>query len=60
MSDRGIYNTSIPGDEFYILRWKDDRRLTPIYVFNQKLFEFCPDGTERRPRASWKYSVSLE
>lgn len=60
MSDRGIYNTSISGDEFYILRWKDDRHHTPIYVFNKKLFEFCPDGTERKPRKSWRDSVSVE
>lgn len=60
MSDRGIYNTSISGDEFYILRWKDDRHHTPIQVFNKKLFEFCPDGATRKPRASWRDSVSLE
>ena len=60
MSHRGIYNTSIPGDTFYIVRVVGDRSCKPMQVYNTKLFELCPDGTERKPRKSWRDSVSLE
>lgn len=60
MSPDGIYNTSIIGDTFYIAIRKGDPKKTPLWVYNAKLFELCPDGTERKPRASWRDSVSLE
>lgn len=60
MSYRGIYNTAISGDTFYIVRLKDKRTRKPIEVYNAKHFELCPDGTERKPLSSWRDSVSLE
>ncbi|MBQ8381832.1 MAG: hypothetical protein IJX47_01360 [Clostridia bacterium] len=60
MSPSGIYNTSIVGDTFYIAVRKDDPKKAPLWVYNAKLFELCPDGTTRKPRASWRDSVSLE
>ncbi len=59
MSPKGIYVTSIIGDTFYIAIRKDDPKKTPLWVYNTKLFELCPDGTTRA-RTSWKDSVSLE
>lgn len=60
MSKQGVYNTSIPGDTFYIVRLVGDRSCKPLEVYNAKLFELCEDGTARKPRASWRDSVSAE
>ena len=60
MSKHGVYNTSIPGDTFYIVQLVGDPSHKPLEVYNAKLFELCPDGTERKPLSSWRDSVSLE
>ena len=57
MSDRGIYNTSVAGDTFYIVRLKGDDTRRVLEFYNAKLFELCPDGTEKKPRSSWRDSV---
>ena len=59
MSPDGIYNTSIIDDTFYIAVRKDDPKKI-LWVYNAKLFELCPDETERKPCASWRDSVNLE
>ena len=60
MSDKGVYNTSILGDRFYIVCFQNDRKKRPLQVYNTKLFELCPDGTPSRSGKSWKDSVSVE
>lgn len=65
MSPYGIYNTSLVGDTFYILRLKDaSQKDAPQYeileVYNTKLFELCEDGTAPRTGSSWRDSVSVE
>ena len=60
MSHRGVYNTSVVGDIFYIVRIKDDPLHEILEVYNTKLFELCPDGTEKKSRSSWRNSVRLE
>ena len=60
MSHRGIYNTSIAGDTFYIVRVKDDPLHKILEVYNTKLFELCPDGTEKKSHSSWRDSVNVE
>ena len=60
MSHRGIYNTSIAGDTFYIVRLKGDDGQSVLEFYNTKLFELCPDGTEKKSRSSWRDSVNVE
>ena len=60
MSHRGVYNTSIAGDTFYIVRLKDDPKRRILEVYNTKLFELCPDGTEKKSRSSWRDSINVE
>lgn len=60
MSYDEVYESSTPGDRFYIVLLKDGRHATPMMIYNTNLFEFDPDGTERKPRGSWRDSVSLE
>ena len=60
MSDKGVYNTSIIGDRFYIVCLKNARRKKPLVVYNTKLFELCAEGTQPRTSKSWRDSVSVE
>lgn len=39
MSDRGVFNTSLNGDSFYIVTYQKDKKRKPIIVYNTKLFE---------------------
>lgn len=60
MSDRGIYNTSVAGDTFYIVRLKGDDTRRVLEFYNAKLFELCPDGTEKKSHSSWRDSINVE
>jgi len=44
MSDDGIYNTSVPGNTFYIAYYREDETRTPIMVYNTKFFEWNEDA----------------
>lgn len=60
MSDEGVFNTSALGDRFYVVYLKNARKPQPLAVYNTKLFELCPDGTEPRTGSSWRDSVNVE
>ena len=60
MSHRGIYNTSVAGDTFYIVRLKGDADQRVMEFYNTKLFELCPDGTEKKSCSSWRDSINVE
>ena len=40
MSDDGVYNTSVAGNTFYIVYYREDETRTPVMVYNTKFFEW--------------------
>ena len=44
MSQQGLFNTSIPGDEFYTVVIGNDSEIA--YVYNKKLFDYQPEKKE--------------
>lgn len=43
MSVEGMLNTSIIGDTFYLVIFKNDKKKTPVMIYNTKFFEYKED-----------------
>lgn len=40
MSDRGVFNSAIVDDTFYVVTYKKDKKQQPVMVYNTKFFEY--------------------
>lgn len=43
MSDEGVQNTSLIGDEFYIVLYHGDQKKKPVMIYNTKLFDYMEE-----------------
>lgn len=45
MSDRGVFNTAIVGDTFYVVTYRNDKKRRPVIAYNTKQFEYKREET---------------